>query len=442
MNSQVLSTDARTASALLLKEVLLENTSLAQSGFYFQSLSPKDKSFAQAICYGVCRYYFSLDAHISKRLQKKLKEKDYDIYAVLLSGCYQLLHMRTPEHAAISSSVETCRRLKKVWACKLVNAILRNIQRSKKDEQAWQEEVENFSNEQKAEHPSWLIEKLQKNWPENHTRIIQANNLQAPMCLRLNPEINSSDYQAELSKIEIDSEQCELAPQALRLTKAVNFETLPQVEEGLVSVQDEAAQLAAHILSPKQGEYILDACAAPGGKTCHLLELAEAEVLALDIDAQRCEKIEENLERLNLQAAIQVADAADTQSWWDKREFDAILLDAPCSATGVIRRHPDIKLLRRDTDIAQLVKTQKNLLENLWSILKPGGRLLYATCSVLKQENEQQIEQFLKQQSTAKSVTIDVKLADNAQQLKHGLQIFPMQHGPDGFYYALLEKSL
>ena len=422
----------RVVAAYILRDVLSNQASLSQLDKQTHALDAKDKAFVQALCYGSCRYFHLLNGCLQQLMQKPLKDKDADLLAILISGAYQLSYMRVPSYAAIDSSVEACRGIGKKWACKMVNGVLRNFERQHETLMA------NLKPWQIASHPQWLLDRIKQDWPDQYSDILQANNQQAPMCLRLSPTQWRSEYQSLLQDNDITSHACNHSDQGLRLDQAVNVMQLPYFDEGLISVQDEAAQLAGLLLDPQDGDLILDACAAPGGKTCHILELADVELLALDIDSQRCERIEENLERLQLQAAIQVADAAEVQSWWDERLFDRILLDAPCSASGVIRRHPDIKCLRTADDIAALSEIQNELLESLWSTLKVGGRLLYTTCSIFSAENEQQIARFSAQHNDAKVITIT---ADWGVQLQFGRQLLPQEDGPDGFYYALLEKT-
>ncbi|MEM8593654.1 MAG: 16S rRNA (cytosine(967)-C(5))-methyltransferase RsmB [Pseudomonadota bacterium] len=444
----------RLIAVYILRDIITQNASLSQLDAQSHSLSAQDKSFVQAVCYGACRYFEVLDGCIDQLMKKPLKEKDADIFAVLISAAYQLLYMRVPAYAAINTAVETTRALKKKWACKMVNGVLRNLERQHETL------MKQLNPAQTVSHPQWLFDRIHADWPEHADAILDANNLQAPMYLRVSPTVPREDYLTRLTdalpvnayrdgddsaeqpaktpETTSDSHQsCNFSIHGIRLAQPVNVLALPSFEEGLVSVQDEAAQLASLVLAPNDGDYVLDACAAPGGKSCHLLELADIELLALDIDPMRCDKIEENLERLQLQAAVQVADASDVEAWWDERLFDRILLDTPCSASGVIRRHPDIKLLRTTDDITALNEIQTQLLDALWPTLKQGGRILYATCSVFHSENEAQIDAFLSRHKDVKVIPID---ADWGVQLAHGRQLLPSEGGPDGFYYALLEK--
>ena len=290
-------------------------------------------------------------------------------------------------------------------------------------------------------HPEWFVNKLKKVYP-NWREIIDANNQKPPMWLRVNSQKNSAEnYRTLLAEAGISAETCE-HPHALRLDSPIAVQKLPHFAEGAVTVQDLSAQWAAMLLEPQNGEWILDACAAPGGKTTHILELAsQSNVIALDVEVHRLKRVEENLERLNQQAIVVCGDAAKPDKWLaeiGKSEvvFDKILLDAPCSATGVIRRHPDIKWLRQETDIAQLAELQKKILHALWAKLKPNGILLYATCSVLPEENHDQIQGFLNEQADAELLPLPFSDDNSAV----GFQFIPQASGGDGFYYAKLCK--
>ena len=427
--------DPRAVAARILKDILLEKASLATLlPKYCKHLPTQDASFVRELCYGCCRFQPLLDACLKQLLHKPLRNKDKDIYALLLIGCYQLSYLRTPDHAAISATVSACQALQKVWAKKMVNGILREYQRRSTqllEASAWW---------QQAAHPRWLAEQLQQAWPDNFQQLLEANNQHPPFCLRVNTQHHTRDqYRQLLTAQQKSSTLCSHSSAGLVLEKAEDVSTLPGFDDGWVSVQDEAAQLAACILEPQPGEQILDACAAPGGKTAHLLERQTAcHLTALDCDQARCDLIDENLHRLKLSARVICADATDCKSWWNRIAFDAILLDAPCSATGVIRRNPDIKLLRKADDIARLVIQQENLLAALWPLLKPGGRMLYATCSVLPQENEELISRFISQTEDASHQPLNVSWG---VERTFGRQLFPQNQGHDGFYYAYLKKQ-
>lgn len=352
---------------------------------------------------------------------------------MLIVGAYQILFTRIPEHAAISSVVEACRGLQKNWATGLVNGVLRNLQRTRETV------LDNLPAAARAAHPEWLWECLREAWPEYAETIFAANNDYPPMCLRVNALHGTrSEYLAVLQAAGIDAQPCVFADSGLRLNTPCDIAALPNFSEGAVSVQDEAAQLAAPLLLLEPGQRVLDACCAPGGKTGHMLEQQPqlAELWALDSSAERLQRVADNLQRLRLSAQLLCGDATQTD-WWSGQLFDRILLDAPCSGTGVIRRHPDIKLLRSPADIVRLTQLQQQLLNSLWPLLAPGGILVYATCSVLPQENTRLVEKFLAETADAQELPI---AADWGLIQPVGRQLLPASTGCDGFYYARLQK--
>lgn len=419
----------RTLAARFLADVIRGDKSLAALPPYPQ-LSAQDRALLQELCFGVCRFYFRQDALLRDFLPKPLKAKDADVQALLHLGVYQLLYTRIPDHAAIGATVEAANGLKKPWAKGLINGVLRNLQR-RLPELQWQD---------LPNHPDWLDNTLRKAWPEHWQAILAANDQRPPFTLRVNRAKTTRDaYLAELRQRDLAAEPCAFAPDGITLQQPCSVTDLPGFTEAAVSVQDEAAQLAAGLLQLAPGQRVLDACCAPGGKTCHTLECEHSlqEVVALDVEAARMTRVEENLRRLGLTATLKVADAADTAAWWDRQPFDRILLDAPCSATGVIRRHPDVKLLRRANDIAKLADLQGRLLEALWPTLKLGGLLVYATCSVLPRENEEQVAAFVAAHDDAEHLPI---AADWGIGRPYGRQLLPRDGGHDGFYYALLRR--
>jgi len=427
----------RAVAVAVLNRVLQEGQSLSTLlPHSFQSLPPERRALAQELCYGTLRWAPRLEALLDLLLAKPLKAKDSDIKSLLLLGLYQLAYMEIPPHAAVSETVAVTALLNKGWAKGLVNALLRRFQRERdaleaklaKDEVAV------------SAHPAWLLALLKQAWPEQWPAIVAANNRRPPMTLRVNRRRRARDaYLATLEASGMAAEPSPHAPDALTLQQAVNVEQLPGFAAGEVSVQDAAAQLAALLVDPQPGMRVLDACAAPGGKTGHLLEICDdIELVALDIEEKRLVRIEQNLDRLGLTAELVAADAAMPSAWWDDRPFDRILLDAPCSASGVIRRHPDIKLLRQADDIEQLVKLQARILQALWPLLKPGGTLVYATCSVLPQENAEQLANFLANHEDAKERPLEKRWG---QATTIGRQILPDQEGMDGFFYACIEKT-
>jgi 16S rRNA (cytosine967-C5)-methyltransferase len=395
--------------------------------------SAKDRAFIQALCYGVCRQFHRLDFILSQLLDKPLK--DIDVKALALVGLYQLKFMRVKPHAAVSETVLAAR--KKPWAKSLINAVLRTYLR----EQDGLEHKADKSPIAALSHPDWLIKQVEHDWPEQASKILLENNQQPPMVLRVNlSKISRESYLQLLTEQDIAAQTVSFCPSAIILDKPVPVDLLPGFADGSVSVQDTAAQLAAGLLDVQAGHRVLDVCAAPGGKTAHILESQPQlkELVAVDIDESRMQRVSENLQRLNLQAKLVVGDGANPQSWWDGKPFDRILLDAPCSALGVIRRHPDIKLLRRAEDIEQLQALQKTILQAVWPLLAPGGLLVYATCSILKQENEQQVQAFLAEHSDAVELSID---ADWGTVGACGRQILTGESAMDGFYYARISKQ-
>ncbi len=432
--SKLLSCRAAAAKCLV---AVYDGASLSQQIPLFElAVAERDRALFRQLCYGSLRLFPRLAATVNLLLSKPLKNKDRDILMLIILGGYQLTETRIPAHAALNTTVAATREFKKPWAKGLINGVLRQWQRQQ------DELLEQLSPAEQAAQANWFYKAVKKSWPQQAHDIFEQNNQHPPMCLRINHQkTNRTDYLTLLKQADIAADACDFAPQGIRLQQPTAVNQLPFFDEGWVSVQDEAAQLAANLLAPEAEQRILDACCAPGGKTCHLLELEPnlKEVLALDIDDKRLQRVTENLQRLQLSATLLAADAANIDSWWDQQYFDRILLDAPCSATGVIRRNPDIKLHRSEQDIQQLAQLQLEILTNLWTTLKPGGRLLYATCSVLPQENEQIVAQFCQQQADAKHLTIDVNWG---LEREYGRQLFPTANGHDGFFYALLEKPL
>lgn len=422
----------RAAAASIMKDVLVRGRSLNDSlpAFYQPFNDPRDRALLQALTFGVCRWYFQLSDIANTMLKKPFKEKDQDIYALILLGLYQLTHMRIAEHAAIGETVAAADALKKPWAKGLINAVLREHQRHPKDA---------ASEEGRLAHPAWFIGKIKKAYPADWQLILDANNIHPPLSLRVNQHrISRDNYLKKLQDASILAEKIAETDAGITLQTPMDVTQLPGFATGDVSVQDGAAQLAAELLQLESGQCILDACAAPGGKTAHILERQpDADVLALDIDADRLKRVEENLQRLQLKAICKTADAEALLTWWDKTLFDRILLDVPCSATGVIRRHPDIKLLRRPEDLATLAEKQIHLLNTLWETLKPGGLLLYATCSIFPDENTKVLQQFLETHPLAREEKIHSAWG---KECAIGKQILPGMHGMDGFYFARLRK--
>jgi len=427
----------RLAAAKALAAVLSGKASLNSSlPTQMDKVEDRDRGFTQDLAFGTARWQPRLSALAAKLLQKPFKAADADVEALLLVGLYQLLYTRVPAHAAIGETVGCADKLKKPWAKALLNAVLRRAQRESETLLA---ELEHDPVVRTA-HPRWLQKSLKAFWPQQWEAICAANNAHPPMILRVNRRHHTRDaYLDLLSEAGIAARACVYSRDGIILDAATDVRSLPGFAEGWISVQDEAAQLAADLLDLAPDQRVLDACCAPGGKTCHILEAepALAGVVAVDLEAKRLVRVRENLERLGLSAELIAADGRDTATWWDGKPFQRILLDAPCSATGVIRRHPDIKLTRQPDDIAALALLQGELLDALWKTLEVGGILLYATCSTLPTENTEVIEAFLARTPGARE--LDLATAAGIKQ-PHGRQLLAQEGGHDGFYYAKLIK--
>lgn len=427
----------RLAAAKALAAVLNGKASLNSSlPTQLDKVEDRDRGFTQDLAFGTARWQPRLSALAAKLLQKPFKAADADVEALLLVGLYQLLYTRVPAHAAIGETVGCADKLKKPWAKALLNAVLRRAQR---ESEALLAELEHDPVVRTA-HPRWLQKSLKAFWPEQWEAICAANNAHPPMILRVNRRHHSRDaYLQLLADAGISATPCVYSVDGIVLETATDVRSLPGFAEGWISVQDEAAQLAADLLDLAPGQRVLDACCAPGGKTCHILEVEKdlAGVVAVDLEAKRLVRVRENLARLGLSAELIAADGRDTATWWDGKPFQRILLDAPCSATGVIRRHPDIKLTRQPDDIAALAVLQGELLDAMWPTLEVGGILLYATCSTLPTENTEVIEAFLARTSGARE--LDLATTAGIKQ-PHGRQLLAQEGGHDGFYYAKLIK--
>lgn len=398
-----------------------------------QQLSSRDTAFVKMLCYGVCRFYPQLSLILQKLLTKPLSHRDEEIRALLLVGLFQLMHTRVPIHAVLFETVNAAGMSKKPWAKSLTNAILRNYLRKK----------EVFNHEVTANlaaqfsHPQWMIDAIKTDWQEQWENILIANNTQPPMSLRVNQlQTTREDYLKEC-----DGQAISATVSGVTLQTPVAIAELPGFKQGKVTVQDGAAQLAAELLQLAPGLRVLDACAAPGGKLTHILEMEPklSYCLAIDKDPLRVKSIQENLARLNLHADCLTKDAALLKDdWQGKQLFDRILCDAPCSGIGVIRRHPDIKILRKLADISAYGKQQLRLLKALWPLLNKDGILLYVTCSILRKENEKVMQAFMNSHLDAVEETIAM---DFAIPCAIGRQLLPGNaHNLDGFYYARLRK--
>jgi len=398
-----------------------------------QKVHEKDAALLQEICFGVMRFFPKYDAITHQLVSKKLKGKQRVFHHLIIVGLYQLDKMRVPEHAAVAETVQAAVSLKAPSFKGLVNACLRKYMRETDALlKATNNPVCQWS------HPSWFIKRIQNAYPDSWQTILSNNLERSPMWLRVhNSNVETQIFTDKLNENNIEFTQPLKHQTSILLDKPQSVENIAGFEHGWFTVQDGAAQHAAHLLQPQNGDVVLDACTAPGGKACHVMDLAKVELTAADVDENRLQRVRENFARLNIKAEVVCGDLASEQTLTSLPQFDRILLDAPCSATGVIRRHPDIKWLRRNEDIEQLAELQKKILNKLWQKLKVGGTLLYATCSILPEENKQQMRQFLAEQADAKlDVITDTETIDDP-----GWQILPGELNMDGFYYCRLTKT-
>jgi len=429
--------NARLAALELLSQVLDQGLSLTDSSADSKPADPRNRAFSRHLAYGVLRWLGALEWLSAQLLKRPLKARDRDVQRLILLGLHELWHNGSADHAAINESAECARSLNKAWAVGLINAVLRRFQRERSK---WLGRL--AQRDEQYAHPTWLLRTLRADWPEDWHEIVAANNRAAPLWLRLRGDRDSAGLREQFLKQGYSCEDHPDVTGALKVFPAAAVTALPGFADGLVSVQDPAAQLAAELLHPAPGDRVLDACAAPGGKTAHLLERFPGITLAaLDKSPPRLELVAANLERLGLAdmpgLALRAADAAEPETWWDGAAFQRILLDAPCTATGVIRRHPEIKWLRTPRQVQAAVQLQKLLLARLWPLLETGGILLYATCSVLKDENSRQIEDFLTGHPDAELSGI---AAPWGRSSGPGRQILPGEGDMDGFFYARLRK--
>jgi 16S rRNA (cytosine967-C5)-methyltransferase len=429
--------EARAAAGRVVSAVARQGRSLDDVlGPATGALSPPDRALAAHLAYGTLRWYPRLDRWVGLLLNRPLPARDAEVHDLLAMGLFQLEDTRVPDHAAVAATVEAVRVLGRAQHAGLVNACLRRWLRER---DALRKQVARVPEVIHA-HPRWWLDAFAGDWPRDWEAIVQANNAQAPMWLRVNGlRATREAWLARLVAAGAAAEPWAPAPEALRLATPMAVEELPGFAAGDVSVQDGAAQLAAGLLAPEPGMRVLDACAAPGGKACHLLErYTGIELTALDSAPARLERVRENLDRLGLDARVLAGDAREPGHWWDGKPYQRILLDAPCTGSGVIRRHPDIKLLRRPEDVTAMAAQQSALLDALWPLLAPGGRLLYATCSVLRAENAARMSEFLAARPQARAV--DLGEPGWGRRAGPGRQVLPGEAGADGFYYACLVR--
>ena len=399
------------------------NQALEQIRSHHPGLSPQQKAALQDMSYSTLRWRTRLDSLLDALLERPLK--DDQVRCLLLVALGQLEYGKSPPHAVVDNAVRASAGFKHPWARGLVNAVLRNFLRCRAEllENLGEEPAVRFS------YPGWWIAKLRKQYPLDWEDMLAAGNMHPAMTLRVNTrKVMREDYLSILENVGMAA--CMAGETGITLERPVPVEKLPGFSEGLVSVQDLGAQQAAVLLDAESGMRVLDACSAPGGKTAHLLELADIDLLALDSDVSRLGRVDDNLRRLGLSAQVCQGDAAQPAAWWDGQPFDRILADVPCSASGIVRRHPDIKWLRRQADIPAFAAQQAVILQALWSTLAKGGKLLYATCSVFHEENHMQVAAFLAATPDARRLPLPGLEQD---------QLLPCRHH-DGFYYALVQK--
>lgn len=430
-------TSIRAIAVSVLVQML--NNSGSLTGALQNYKNRDDYPLLQEICFGTCRHFVSLNYVLETLLSKPLRNKDKDVKCLVLIGLYQLRHMSLPDYAVINETVSAVSSLKKPWSRGLINGVLRNYLR---DQDTIAEKLENSPHHIGFDQPEWLAKQLKADWPDHFRSIMENSNFRPPMTLRVNlSQTTRSESLLALAKEDISAVAGNLANSSIYLEQPINVDKLPGFADGLLSVQDEASQLIPNLLQLEAGQRVLDTCAAPGGKSCHILE-NEPELdslICLDISDSRLSRVRENLSRLKLEAVVKSADARDLNAWWDGNLFDRVLLDAPCSATGVIRRHPDIKLLRREQDIPELHLLQLELLSAIWPTLTPNGLLLYTSCSILSRENSETVAKFLESTDNAKYEGIT---ADWGVECQFGRQLLPSgKVGTDGFFFSLLRKT-
>jgi len=437
MNAARAGAAVRIEAAKVLHAVRFNGASLKAALIPALAVLPdaRDRALCEAIAFAGCRWLLRYEALLHRLLARPLPARAARVHALLLAGLAQLDTLRMPAYAVLDATAEAARGLDQPGLVGLVNAVLRRYLR---ETQALHDAIAVDPQAMHA-HPAWLLQALQRDWPQHWPAIIDGNNREAPTWLRVNPRrCTPAEYLARLQAQGIDAKTVAALPNALCLTQGAAIDQLPGWQDGWVSVQDGAAQLAVRALDARPGQHVLDACAAPGGKTAALLENVDGiELLALDRVPKRLAQIEGGLQRLGLRCALRAVDAADIDAWWDGRPFERILLDAPCSATGVIRRQPDIKWHRRATDVPALAAEQARLLDALWPLLAPGGRLVYATCSLLADENARQVDAFLQRHPDARAVPLGAEYGHVAGA---GRQRLPGEDGMDGFFYAALAR--
>ncbi len=421
--------NVRARAAVLLHRVVFGGRSL-DAFLTDTQVAERDRPLLQELAIGSVRHYYSLAGEVDARLHTPLKPRDAIVFCLLVIGLYQLRHTRIPSYAAVSETVAATRQVGRPWARALTNQILRSA--------ADQGPIAPITEQARLDHPDWLIEQMRLDHPHDWEHMLRASLSRAPLALRVNQRrIDRGTYLDRLATTGVSAHSGS-APDAVVLEEPMGASQVPGYAEGLVSIQDEGAQWAAELLAPQPRDRVLDACAAPGGKALHLLDRCDGiELVALDQDQARCEQMRTECRRVGADPRIVIQGDAGALTWWDGKPFQRILLDAPCSGTGTLRRHPDIKLLKEASDLPRYHAIQSRLLAGLWRVLQTGGQLLYCTCSVLAEENDRVIDDFVMATPDAMLIPID---AAWGIQTRHGRQLMPQVDGPDGFFYARIEK--
>ncbi len=430
-------TDTRALAATALADIALRGTSLreAMERHAGKLPDPRDRALLMALLSEGARWWLRFDPALDRLLAQPLRRKEPQVHALLVLGLVQLEILELSDYAAVAATVEATRALKRPRLAGLVNAVLRRWQRERVE---WLAALDSVPSTRHA-HPAWLADAIARDWPTHAEAVLAADNHEPPLMLRANRRRTTRE--ALLERLHLDGQAVELHPwlaDALVLPHSSDVTRLPGFAEGLFAVQDGAAQVAADLLDARPGQRVLDACAAPGGKACHLVERTELALTALDSDPARLRRIGQNLDRLGLHAELRAGDAGVQEAWWDGQPYDRILIDAPCSATGVLRRRPDVRLHRRASDIPPLAELQQRILAALWPLLKPGGKLVYATCSLLRAENEAAVQSLLAGNADARALPFTLPAGQAAAV---GWQILPGDGDLDGMYYAVLERQ-
>ncbi len=432
-----MSQDTRALAAQALAEVALRGASLrdAMERYAPKLADSRDRALLMALLSDGARWWLRFDPALDRLLDKPLRQKEPAIHALLVLGLVQLEILQLPDYAAVAATVQATRTLQRPRLAGLVNAVLRRWQRERIELLA----ALDAKPQTRHAHPAWLAQTIAHDWPAQADAVMAANDIEPPLMLRVNRRHTSRD--AFIERLRTDGYTAEShawLADAIVLPHSSDVTRMPGFAAGDFAVQDGAAQIAADLAELSDGQRVLDACAAPGGKACHLLERADLALTALEFDPKRAQRITQNLDRLGLSASVVIGDAGQPAQWWDGKPFDRILIDAPCSATGVLRRRPDVRLHRRESDIAALVAQQSRILSSLWPLLAPGGRLVYITCSLLRRENDAVVNEWLADQADARAVAFELPVGQAAQV---GWQILPGDGDLDGMYYAVLEKA-